>query len=436
MIIAEQNKIIGIDVDGVLRNFCDSLMSVVTMYYPEYLKAGVTEITDWQLENNFNCSKKDLQQIYWQDRYKEVIKDTVDWLSEEMRNENGGFYSAVDADSENEEGKFYVWNIDEIKEVLGKDYKIAKNLYKINEEGNWEGKIILLKDLKNKISSKKIKSLKSSLLKHRNKRNKPFIDKKIISSWNGIILIGLLNCYQSTKVKKYLDLAKSNAIFIKEKLIIKNKIKRIYDSNINGFLDDYAIIINAFIKYYETTQDFTFLNISRNLMEYTIKHFYSKKDKMFFYSGSYNEKLLTKKIQIFDDVIPSSNSIMHYNLLYLGKIYNDSLYNNIYNYMSQKLKKYLTNYEFMANWIYVNELNKSKINEIVVNDSEYDESIIQEINSWYLPNKILVYNNKNLKLEILNSHKVSKKLSFSLCRNNVCGEPYNSTNKLKKAIYK
>ena len=75
MIVAEQNKIIGIDVDGVLRNFCDSLMSVVTMYYPEYLKAGVTEITDWQLENNFNCSKKDLQQIYWQDRSKEVMEE-------------------------------------------------------------------------------------------------------------------------------------------------------------------------------------------------------------------------------------------------------------------------------------------------------------------------------------------------------------------------
>ena len=157
---------------------------------------------------------------------------------------------------------------------------------------------------------------------------------------------------------------------------------------------------------------------------------------MFFYNGSYNEKLLTKKIQIFDDVIHSSNSIMYYNLLYLGKIYNDSLYNNIYNDMSQKLKKYLSNYEFMANWIYVNELNESKINEIVVNDSEYDESITQEINSWYLPNKILVYNSKNLKLEILNSHKVGKKLSFSLCRNNVCEQPYDSINKLKKAIYK
>ena len=377
-----------------------------------------------------------LYKITHQDRYKEVIKDTVDWLSEEMRNDNGGFYSAVDADSDNEEGKFYVWNIHEIKEVLGKDYKIAKNLYKINEEGNWDGKIILLRNLKHKISSKKIKSLKNSLLNHRNKRKKPFIDKKIISSWNGIVLIGLLNCYQSTKIKKYLDLAKSNAIFIKEKLIIKNKIKRVFESNINGFLDDYAFIINAFIKYYETTQDFTFLNISRNLMEYTIKHFYSKKDKMFFYNGSYNEKLLTKKIQIFDDVIPSSNSIMYYNLLYLGKIYNDSLYNNIYNDMSQKLKKYLSNYEFMANWIYVNELNESKINEIVMNDSKYDESITQEINSWYLPNKILVYNSKNLKLEILNSHKVGKKLSFSLCRNNVCEQPYDSINKLKKAIYK
>ena len=368
-------------------------------------------------------------------KYKFIIKETIEWIMEDMTDKNGGFYSAVDADSDEEEGKYYIWNNEELKKILGNDYHFAKKAFKIDKNGNWENKIILLFNKNLNRNSKGIKKIKSKLNNHRNKRNKPKIDKKIISSWNAILLFGLINAYQATKNDKILKVIEANAKFIKSNLIKNRKIIRVYDTEIYGFLDDYAFIIRAFIKFYETTQKSEYLEISKDLMEYAIKNFYSKKDSIFYFSGRKNEKLITNKIQIFDDVIPSANSVMFNNLLILGKIYDDPLYLNIYNAISKKLEKYLNNYEFMSNWIYVNQLNESKINEITIYNSS-SKKIIREINSWYIPNKIINikyektdFNNLNIKVNI-------KKPSFILCRNKVCISPFNSLKKLKETIIK
>ena len=368
-------------------------------------------------------------------KYKFIIKETIEWIMEDMTDKNGGFYSAVDADSDEEEGKYYVWNNEELKKILGNDYHFAKKAFKIDKNGNWENKIILLFNKNLNRNSKEIKKIKSKLNNHRNKRNKPKIDRKIISSWNAILLFGLIDAYQATKNDKILKVIEANAKFIKSNLIKNRKIIRVYDTEIYGFLDDYAFIIRAFIKFYETTQKSEYLEISKDLIEYAIKNFYSKKDSIFYFSGRKNEKLITNKIQIFDDVIPSANSVMFNNLLILGKIYDDPLYLNIYNAISKKLEKYLNNYEFMSNWIYVSQLNESKINEITIYNSS-SKKIIREINSWYIPNKIINikyektdFNNLNIKVNI-------KKPSFILCRNKVCISPLNSLKKLKETIIK
>ena len=125
---------------------------------------------------------------------------------------------------------------------------------------------------------------------------------------------------------------------------------------------------------------------------------------------------------------------MYYNLLFLSKIYNDTFYLNIYNNMNIKLEKYLNNYEFMSNWIYVNNLNKSQINEIIVNDPSNNKSIIDKINLKYIPNKILIHNKGNYDLDILNSQKINNKLSISLCRNKVCQLPIKKLSELLKTI--
>jgi len=366
------------------------------------------------LSNIFKISKNN--------KYKKIINLIINWLSSEMSNSDGGFYSAVDAESEGKEGKFYSWDKKELNKILKNEHNYLSK--EINLEKNFEDKIIItLCKSKNILSE----DIRIKLFNERNKRIKPITDKKIICSWNSIVLIGIINAYQATKDISYLEKANKNIAFIKNKLLNKNQLYRILGIKKLGYIDDYAFTIKAFILYYETTLDREYLNIARELIEFSILKFYNKKEKFFNFSSSDHEKLISNKIQIFDNVIPSSNSIMYHNLLILGKIYNDVLYKNIFNDMGKKVKKYLNNFEFMHNWIYVDNINSNKINEVTIHGN-FDKKKLPKILSTYSPNKIL-----NMK-EDTNEYNIKNKQSFILCRNSVCEEPISRIQHLIKAI--
>ena len=377
------------------------------------------------LSNLYSLTKKE--------KYKEVIDETFNWLFDEMYDESGGFYSSVDADSEGEEGKYYLWKYKELKSAFSKkEFEEIKEIFSISSQTEFNDKILIKRNFNYGNNLMSIKKIKKKLLSIRAERIKPNIDKKIILSWNSIILKGLIYAYQSLGDKKYLDLAIKNSNFIIKNFIKKRNIPRIYKNDINAFLDDYAHTISAFIKLYEVTLDYEFINLSRKLMEDSIRLFYNKKEMLFNFSGTKNEKLIANKIEVFDDVIPSSNSVMFYNLLYLGKFYNDKLYQSIYNDMTIKLKKILNNYEFMSNWIFVNQINHMKMNEIELFNSVSLLEDLKKINSWYLPNKVVKSNTKN---SIWSKKSISnKKQYYVLCRNNVCEKPVNSLGQLKKII--
>ena len=377
------------------------------------------------LSNLYSLTKKE--------KYKEVIDETFNWLFDEMYDESGGFYSSVDADSEGEEGKYYLWKYKELKSAFSKkEFEEIKEIFSISSQTEFNDKILIKRNFNYGNNLMSIKKIKKKLLSIRAERIKPNIDKKIILSWNSIILKGLIHAYQSLGEKKYLDLAIKNSNFIIKNFIKKRNIPRIYKNDINAFLDDYAHTISAFIKLYEVTLEYEFINLSRKLMEDSIRLFYNKKEMLFNFSGTKNEKLIANKIEVFDDVIPSSNSVMFYNLLYLGKFYNDKLYQSIYNDMTIKLKKILNNYEFMSNWIFVNQINHMKMNEIELFNSVSLLEDLKKINSWYLPNKVVKSNTKN---SIWSKKSMSnKKQYYVLCRNNVCEKPVNSLGQLKKII--
>ena len=377
------------------------------------------------LSNLYSLTKKE--------KYKEVIDETFNWLFDEMYDESGGFYSSVDADSEGEEGKYYLWKYKELKSAFSKkEFEEIKEIFSIYSQTEFNDKILIKRNFNYGNNLMSIKKIKKKLLSIRAERIKPNIDKKIILSWNSIILKGLIHAYQSLGEKKYLDLAIKNSNFIIKNFIKKRNVPRIYKNDINAFLDDYAHTISAFIKLYEVTLEYEFINLSRKLMEDSIRLFYNKKEMLFNFSGTKNEKLIANKIEVFDDVIPSSNSVMFYNLLYLGKFYNDKLYQSIYNDMTIKLKKILNNYEFMSNWIFVNQINHMKMNEIELFNSVSLLEDLKKINSWYLPNKVVKSNTKN---SIWSKKSISnKKQYYVLCRNNVCEKPVNSLGQLKKII--
>ena len=362
-------------------------------------------------------------------KYKLIIQDTTEWIINDMMDKNGGFYSSIDADSEGEEGKFYIWKYNELKKILDKDeFTYAKKVFRISKEEEFEDHIIIKRSFDEIENIELFNSIKAKLYNIRKLRIHPVIDKKIILSWNAILLKGLICCYQSLGEKRYLEIALKNAEFLIKNFLNQKTIKRIYKSEINAFIDDYALTISAFIKVYDATRIKRYLNIARKLTEESIKLFYNKKENLFNFNGKENEKLIADKIEIFDNVIPSSNSVMFNNLLLMGKYYNDKLYQNIYNDMSLILKKFLNNYEYLSNWIYTNQINQIGINEIQIISNEKNlNELTKKINSWYAPNKIF-------SIESTENLKTNQKLSFIICRNYVCGKPLKDLKSLKNKI--
>lgn len=272
--------------------------------------------------------------------YKEIVYETVDWLTREMISEDGGFYSALDADSEGEEGKYYVWAKNEFDSLLGDKPEWLDSYYSLTDSGNWEhGNNILFIEKTNeefakanKITIDEIeatkKKIKPILLAAREKRIRPGLDDKVLTGWNAMMIKGLLDAYSAFNDKAFLSLAIKTISFL-EKNSIKDKVYRSFKekhSTVEGFLEDYAFLIQAYTALYQATFDEGYLKKAASWLDYTNAHFYDEKEGYYHFSGNNAEQLIAKKKEIFDNVIPSSNGVMARNLLHLGILLDRSDY--------------------------------------------------------------------------------------------------------------
>jgi len=273
-------------------------------------------------------------QVTRDESFKRVVYETVEWLRREMTDVHGGFYSALDADSEGEEGKYYVWKQSELDQLLGQDAALFSSYYSTTREGNWEhGNNILIRYnpdaeflKKHQRSSEDWNKIwqksKQVLLSHRERRIKPGLDDKIITSWNAMMISGLIDAYQAFSDESFLALAKQNIEFL-EKELIHNKVFRSYRgkrSPAEGFLDDYAYVIQAYLKLYQSTFEEQYLDRALSWTNYTVTHFYDSAEESFYYTSSQSQKLIARKKEMFDNVIPSSNAVMAQNLFRIGSL--------------------------------------------------------------------------------------------------------------------
>lgn len=307
--------------------------------------------------------------------FKSVILETFEWLQTEMMDGHGGFYSALDADSEGEEGKFYIWTADELRSVLGEDAALILDYYSIKEEGNWEpGKNVLIRVqkendflVKNGLTPAawdlKLRAAKDQLLAVRDKRVKPGLDDKIITGWNAMMIIGLVDAYKALRDERFLKAALRNMQFLENDLTEGLVLFRSYRgkrSHVKAFLDDYAYLIQACISLYQVTFDEYWINRAKALTEHTLVNFYDPADGFFQYSGQDAEKLIATRKEIFDNVIPASNSVMAQNLFHLGIIFDDQRWKTIAEGMTSSLGHLITSEpNYMSNWgIVYNEMKK------------------------------------------------------------------------------
>jgi len=387
--------------------------------------------------------------------FKTIVYETLEFISKELTNKEGAFYSSLDADSttetgELEEGAFYIWTQKELSDLLGSDYKLFSEYYNINSYGHWEkDKYVLIRkddhktflknqSITNKDLTKKIKQWKNILLAAKEKRAKPRLDDKILTSWNALMLKGYLDAYRVFGDQQFLEAAIRNAQFIKEKqLQPDNSLFHNYKegkSSINGYLEDYASVIQSFIHLYQATFDPQWLTISEKLSRYTFTHFYDNEKGLFYFTSNLDPELISKTIESTDNVIPASNSIMAKNLFLLyhytdNKKYLETSKQMLHNILPQ-IEQYPSGF---SNWLDLMLNYTDKYYEIVVIGPEL-QSKIKKINAVYIPNKLMAGSNTSSNSPLLINRYVDGKTLIYICVDNVCKYPFEDTNQVIKEI--
>ena len=377
-------------------------------------------------------------QITKKSLYKKVVFETLNYVKNNMISEEGAFYSSYDADSEGVEGKYYVWTKSIIDSLLQDDAKLFCDYYNVTGIGNWEhgNNILFVKD-KSKLLKKykitedelntKIETSKQILLKERERRIKPGLDDKTLTSWNALMITAYVDAYEVFNEKKYLIQAEKTASFIISKMVNKDySLKRSYkdgNAKINGFLDDYSFVIQAFMRLYQETANEKYINISKELAQYTLVHFFDKESGMFFYTSNTNHELSVRQKEVSDNVIPASNSQMAINLYNLGLIYSDLVYVDIAEKMASNIQtNTLANLNYFANWASLS-LHYSKPSfELVIIGKDY-KKFAKQLRKEFRPDILYVGSEKESKIPIFKDRFKKGKTLIYVCKNNVCNQP-------------
>ena len=388
--------------------------------------------------------------------YKETVEKSVGFATLELLDNNGGFYSSLDADSKNssgklEEGAYYVWTEKELDSILGSESSVFKTYYNINSYGYWEeDKYVLIRDTSDNeiadslgiattnLTQQIAKNLKQ-LKKVRDQREKPRLDDKILTSWNGLMLKGLTDAYRYLQNDKYLQLALKNANFLEQEIIQDDfSVYRNHKngkSSINGFLDDYATLIDSFIGLYEVTFDDRWLTLAKNLTDYAITHFKDQESNMFYYTSDLDDKLIRRSIETNDNVISASNSIMANNLYKLHKVYMKEPYGEIASAMINNVQdNFIKSAQGFSNWMHLISYQQNNFYEIAIVGEAYKE-IGRELGKEYIPNSILVATKDDQSpIELLQNRHVPDQTLIYVCIEGSCKLPVATPEKVLKQL--
>jgi hypothetical protein len=385
-----------------------------------------------------------------------VVKQSLQFVKNNLTDPTGAFYSSLDADSLNSEGKleegvFYSWEKSELKKLLKDDFELFSDYYNINSFGKWEDeKYVLIRAQSDLELSKKYQILEEELLQkkkiwqeilkeYRDKRDKPRLDDKQITSWNALMLTGYLDAFKALNIPEYLETALKNANFILKNILqpdgsLHHSFKN-GESRINGYLEDYAFVSEAFLNLYQVTLDQKWLETSKKLADYSIHHFYDKKVELFYFTSDKDRPLITRNIDTTDNVIPSSNSVMAKNLFILSKYFENGdllkMSKNMLSKISGQIKEYPQGY---SNWLDL-KLNFSNTFYEIVVTGENAVDIINELNSSYLPNTIIdgTVKQDNSRPLTINRFKSGEDLIY-VCNDGTCQLPVGSVRECLKLI--
>ena len=425
-------------------------------------------------------------------RYRQVVYETLNFITREMTSPEGAFYSSLDADSEGEEGKFYVWTTDQVDSLKSDSssanpvqslhcndctahrdsvqslhcndctahrdsvqslhcndtegsQKLLKQYYHITPRGNWEdGKNILYTDQTDSAFAQEndtalsdwlaIKQAGKQCLFHtRAQRVRPGLDDKSLTAWNALMLNGYVDAYRTFGEERFLQAALKNAQLLQAKVMQSDSsLMRNYKdgkATIDGFLDDYSFTVAAFINLYQATFDEQWLYAAQRLQEYALHHFNDPSSALFFYTSDRHPSLIARKKEVSDNVIPASNSQMAINLHQLGLLlYREDYLETSRAMLDQVYPSLLSSPGFYAHWGVLLNDFVHEPYEVAIVGLEY-QAKRQALDQHYLPNALLLGGATEGTLELLEDKQTEGQTMIYVCQDKMCLLPVEAVDK-------
>ena len=380
-----------------------------------------------------------------QSAYKQKAEQIANWIISEMQDKDGGYYAALDADSEGVEGKFYIWSYVELKNILKDDLKFFCSIFNVTEEGNWEGNIILsrYKQLHiNEEEEARVQLLLDKLAQYRKKRIKPQLDDKILVDWNGLTIEAMAYTGKVLNNNKYLKSAERAFSFIFDKMFVQNKLYHSNCMGINkhlGMLDDYVHLTKAALMLYETTSKYYYLEQSILLTKCILDYFFNKSGG--FYTNSDDQKdVILKNIQYFDNVTPNSNAVLLSIFSKISLVTSDKKYVQLYEDLIGKISKKISN-QYLGSTSFLKNFSLIKTAKLLIiagKNKDQNEIIHQRIYEHYLDNIMIIIIDKKSELDVKFSFykdiNINDQTLIYICKDNTCSLPFTDVNLLKKYL--
>ncbi len=376
--------------------------------------------------------------------YKNVVLGTIAFLENEMKNKEGGYFAALDADSDGEEGSYYVWTKDELLRILGSDFSVFSSYYTVAANKIWEEDKYVLHSLmddetfiKNQSISKiELEDFKDSwkkkLMAARAKRNRPRTDDKIITSWNALLINGYVDAYTAFQNKEYLKRAEGILDFIQSNGYQGNKLGHSYkkdSKHIDAFLEDYTYLTNAALSLFSTTTNAEYLQLAEELTETVKQNFNDEASGLFVYNSS--DQLISNIIKTDDGVLPSPNSVMAHNLFQLGHInYEPNNTKKAKQMLSTILPMLQEDAYAYANWGKLLSHSVYPYYEVAIVGKDAEKMVL-ELSKHNIPNTLVVGSVSDSEIALFEDRYFSDATFIYVCQNNACKLPVKS---IKEAL--
>lgn len=395
--------------------------------------------------------------------YRRIAEETLEYVRRDMTNENGGFYSTEDADSEGEEGKFFVWTPDEVEALLGKeDAELFCRYFDITPLGNFEESNILHIDVEGdalgrllRVAPEKLAEViergRKVLFETREKRVRPGLDDKILTSWNALMLKSFAEAGSAFSSPAYVDIARRNAEFLLNSLSNRTqgalRLLRTHKngkSRLNGYLEDYAYLADAFLSLYAATFEIRWFDEAAALVSSMIDNFWDEEKGAFYFTSGDHESLITRTVDVYDNATPSGNSVAADVLLKLALFTGKNEYRSKAERILTGLKDFaVRSPNGFGRLLCAMDLAIGPALEIaIIGDpqSATVKAFVETINGRYLPNKVVAQGTppeiaEKESIELLSQRSsIDGKPAVYVCRNFVCDAPVTEPSRLEASL--